>query len=131
MITENIIRMNANTYELCIKQITAILQELKKLKELKGFSGDMDLLDEIRKAYDLLTDLSCDWSIGIQEIYKIWGNYILHSDASKQEKENDWTIISGFLNSLGKLRSHSDYITTSQIFFEELLTAIEHEEITV
>lgn len=112
-------------------QLKAVMQELKKLKQLKGISGDMDLLDEIRKAYDLLTDLSCDWNIGIEEIYKIWGYYILHSDASKQEKENDWTIISGFLNSLGKLRSHSDYITTSQTFFEELLTAVEHEEINI
>lgn len=109
-------------------QLKAILQELKKLK---GIAGDMDLLDEIRKAYTLLTDLSYDWNTGMEEVYKIWGYYILHSGNSKQEKENDWTIISGFLNSLGKLRSHSDYITTSQTFFEELLTAVEHEEINI
>lgn len=123
--------MKNETYELYKNQITLILQELKKLKELKGIAGDMDLLDEIRKAYNLLTDLSYDWNTGMEEVYKIWGYYILHSDVSKQEKENDWTIISGFLNSFGKLRTHSDYIATSQIFFEELLTAIEQEEITV
>lgn len=112
-------------------QLKAILQELKKLKELKGIAGDMDLLDEIRKAYTLLTDLSYDWKTGMEEVYKIWGYYILHSDNSEKERQNDWTIISGFLNSLGKLLSHSDYITTSQIFFEELLTAVEHEEINI
>lgn len=131
MITENITMMNDKTYELYKNQITVVLQELKKLKQLKGISGDMDLLDEIRKTYDLLTDLSCDWSIGIEEIYKIWGYYILYSDVSETEKGNDWIIISNFLNALGKLRTHSDYITTNQIFFEELLTAIEQEEITV
>ena len=123
--------MDDNTYELYTKQIIVVLQELKKLKQLKSITGDMDLLDEIRKAYNLLTDLSGDWSIGIKEIYKIWGYYILHSNTSKKEKENDWIIISNFLNALGKLRTHSDYITTNQIFFEELLTAIEHEEIIV
>lgn len=131
MITENITVMKNETYEVYKNQITLILQELKKLKELKGIAGDMDLLDEIRKAYNLLTDLSYDWNTGMEEVYKIWGYYILHSDVSKQEKENDWIIISNFLNALGKLRTHSDYIATSQIFFEELLTAIEQEEITV
>lgn len=123
--------MKNETYEVYKNQITLILLELKKLKELKGIAGDMDLLDEIRKAYNLLTDLSYDWNTGMEEVYKIWGYYILHSDVSKQEKENDWIIISNFLNALGKLRTHSDYIATSQIFFEELLTAIEQEEITV
>ncbi len=110
------------------KQLKIVLQELKKLKQLKGISGDMDLLDEIRKAYNLLTDLFIDWSIGGEKIYKIWGYYILHSDASMQEKESDWSIISAFLVVLGKLQSHTDYITTNQIFLEELLTATEHEE---
>lgn len=112
-------------------QLKTVLQELKKLKQFKGISGDMDLLDEIRKAYNLLTDLSGDWSIGIEEIYKIWGYYILHSNTSEKEKENDWNIISNFLIPLGKLQTHSDYITTNQIFFEELLTAIEHEKIII
>lgn len=114
-----------------LDQLKVVLQELKRLKQLKNISGDMDLLDEIRKAYNLLTDLSYDWSIGIEEIYKIWDYYILHSNVSEKEKENNWKIISTFLKSLGQLRTHSDYITTSQIFFEELLTAIEHEEIIV
>lgn len=131
MITENITVMKNETYEVYQNQITLILQELKKLKELKGIAGDMDLLDEIRKAYNLLTDLSYDWNTGMEEVYKIWGYYIIHSGNSEKEKQNDWIIISGFLNSLGKLRTHSDYITTSQIFFEELLTAIEQEEIAV
>ncbi|WP_304590733.1 hypothetical protein [Bacteroides acidifaciens] len=120
--------MDDNTYELYTKQIVVVLQELKKLKQLKGISGDMDLLDEIRKAYNLLTDLSGDWSIGVEKIYKILGYYILHSDASMQEKESDWSIISAFLVVLGKLQSHNDYIATNQILFEELLTTIEHEE---
>lgn len=114
-----------------LNQLKMVIQELKKLKQLKSISGDMDLLDEIRKAYDLLTDLSCDWSVGIEEIYKIWGCYMLHSDASEKEKENDWIIISNFLIALGKVRTHSDYITTSQTSFEELLTAVEHGEIIV
>ena len=123
--------MDDNTYELYTKQIIVVLQELKKLKQLKGISGDMDLLDEIRKAHDLLTDLSYDWNIGIEEIYKTWGYYILHSHIPEKEKENDWMIISNFLNALGKLCTHSDYISTTQIFLEELLTAVEHKEITV
>lgn len=114
-----------------LNQLKTVLQELKKLKQFKGISGDMDLLDEIRKVYNLLTDLSGDWSIGIEEIYKIWGYYIIRSDASEKEKGNDWNIISNFLIALEKFRTHSDYITTNQIFFEELLTAIEHEEIIV
>ena len=114
-----------------LDQLKVVLTELKHLKLFKSISGDMDLLDEIRKANDLLTDSSCDWRIGIEEIYKVWGYYIIHSYAPEVEKENDWMIISNFLNALGKLRTHSDYITTNQIFLEELLTAIEHEEITV
>ena len=50
------------------KQLKIVLQELKKLKQLQGVSGDMDLLDEIRKEYNLLTDLSGDWSIGVEKI---------------------------------------------------------------
>lgn len=118
-------------HELYARQLTVVLQELKKLKQLKGISGDMDLLDEIRKEYNLLTDLSYDWSIGTEEIYKIWGHYILHSNASAKEKENDWIIISNFLNVLGKLQIHSDYIRMKQRFLEELLTNIEQEEISV
>lgn len=114
-----------------LSQLKVVIQELKKLKQLKGIAEDMDLLDEIRKVNDLLTDLSCNWGIGIQEFYKIWGYYILHSTISIEEKENNWNIISNFLNVLGQLRTYSDYITTNQIFFEELLTAIEHEEITI
>lgn len=86
MITENITVMKNETYEVYKNQITLILLELKKLNELKGIAGNMDLLDEIRKAYNLLTDLSYDWNTGMEEVYKIWGYYILHSDVSKQEK---------------------------------------------
>lgn len=123
--------MCMDVHELYTKQVAVVLQELKKLKQLKRMSGDMDLLDEFRKAYNLLNDLSCDWNPGIEEIYKIWGDYILHANVSEREKENDWMIISNFLNALGKLRTHSDYIAASQMFFEEFLTAIEDEKISV
>lgn len=111
-------------------QLKATLQEFKRLKQLKGIAGDMDLSDEIRKANDLLTDLSYDWSIGIDTIFKMWGYYILHSNISTAQKEYEWNTVATFLKALEQLRTHSDYIQTNQIFFEELITSIEHEEIT-
>lgn len=120
-----------NNREIYLTQLTVAMAELKKLKQIKGINGDMDLLDEFRQANDLLTDLSYDWSIGIDAIFKIWGYYILHADISTEQKENDWNIITTFLKVLGQLHSHSNYIRTNLVFFEELTIAIDHEEITV
>ena len=97
-------------------QIIVIIENIKELKQLKSINGDMDLSDEIRKVNDLLTNLSYDWSIGIEAIFKIWGFYILHSGISTEQKEKDWNTITTFLRALGQLRTHTDYIQTNQYF---------------
>ena len=50
---------------------------------------------------------------------------------SDKEKENNWINISNLLLVLMKIQSHSDYIQSNQIFFEDLLTAIENREIEI
>ncbi|RHV86817.1 hypothetical protein [Culturomica massiliensis] len=115
----------------CLEQLKRVIQELKKLKEIMRINGDQDALDEIRKMTELFTDIDYDFSVGVEEIHKIWGYYLLNSGISDKEKENNWSILSSLLLTLMKIQSHTDYIQSNQIFFEDLLTAIENKEVEI
>lgn len=114
-----------------LKQLKIVIQELKKLKESRKLNGDQDALDELRKITEIFTHIDFDFSLGVEEIHKIWGYYILKSGISDKEKENNWIILSNLLLVLMKIQSHSDYIRSNQIFFEYLLTAIDNREIEI
>lgn len=114
-----------------LEQLKRVIQELKKLKEIMKIDGDQDALDEIRKTTEVFTHIDYDFSVGVEEIHKIWGYYILNSGISDNEKANNWIILSNLILTLMKIQSHSDYIQSNQIFFEDLLTAIENKEIDI
>ena len=122
--------MNDNRTEY-LEQLKIVIEELKKLKQIMRIDGNQDALDEIRKTSEVFTDIDYDFSVGTEEIYKIWGYYLLNSAMSDKEKENNWINISNLLLVLMKIQSHSDYIQSNQIFFEDLLTAIENREIEI
>lgn len=123
--------MGENNRTEYLEQLKRVIQELKKLKEIMRIDGDQDTLDEIRKTSEVFTDIDYDFSVGVEEIYKIWGYYLLNSGMSDKEKESNWINISNLLLILMKIQSHSDYIQSNQIFFEDLLTAIENREIEI
>lgn len=114
-----------------LEQLKRVIQELKKLKEIRKIDGDQDALDEIRKTTEIFTHIDYDFSIGVKEIHKIWGCYILNSEISDNEKANNWIILSNLILTLMRIQSHSDYIQSNQIFFEDLLTSIENKEIEI
>ena len=122
--------MNDNRTEY-LEQLKRVIEELKKLKQIMRIDGYQDALDEIRKTSEVFNNLDYDFSVGVEEIYKIWGYYLLNSGMSDKEKENNWINISNLLLVLMKIQSHSDYIQSNQIFFEDLLTAIENREIEI
>lgn len=120
-----------NTRTEYLEQLKRVIQELKKLKEIRKIDGDQDALDEIRKTTEIFTHIDYDFSIGVKEIHKIWGCYILNSGVSDNEKANNWIILSNLILTLMRIQSHSDYIQSNQIFFEDLLTSIENKEIEI
>lgn len=123
--------MGENNRTEYLEQLKIVIEELKKLKQIMRIDGNQDALDEIRKTSEVFTDIDYDFSVGTEEIYKIWGYYLLNSAMSDKEKENNWINISNLLLVLMKIQSHSDYIQSNQIFFEDLLTAIENNEIEI
>lgn len=56
-----------------LKQLKIVIQELKKLKENRKLNGDQDALDELRKITEIFTHIDFDFSLGVEEIHKIWG----------------------------------------------------------
>lgn len=122
--------MNDNRTEY-LEQLRKVIKELKKLKKIRRINGDQDALDEIRKITEIFTHIDYDFSVWVREIHKIWGYYILNFGVSDKEKKNNWIILSNLLLVLMKIQSHSDYIQSNQIFFEDLLTAIDHKEIEI
>lgn len=123
--------MEENNRTEYLEQLKIVIQELKKLKEIRKINGDQDALDELRKITEVFAQIDFDFSLGVEEIHKIWGYYILNSGISDKEKENNWIILSNLLLVLMKIQSHSDYIRSNQIFFEDLLTAIDNREIEI
>lgn len=123
--------MEENNRTEYLEQLKIVIQELKKLKQIRKINGDQDALDEIRRITEIFTHIDFDFSLGVEEIHKIWGYYILNSGTSDKEKENNWIILSNLLLVLMKIQSHSDFIQSNQIFFEDLLTAIDNREIEI
>lgn len=123
--------MEENNKTEYLEQLRKVIKELKKLKEIRRINGDQDALDEIRKITEIFTHIDYDFSVWVREIHKIWGYYILNSGVPDKEKENNWIILSNLLLVLMKIQSHSDYIQSNQIFFEDLLTAIDNKEIEI
>lgn len=87
--------MNDNRTEY-LEQLRKVIKEMKKLKEIRRLNGDQDALDEIRKVTEIFTHIDYDFSVGVREIHKIWGYYILNSGVSDKEKENNYSFQSTF-----------------------------------
>lgn len=104
-----------------LKQVEIVFLELKKLKEIKGISGDMDISDELRTMNEFLEVSSYDWNIILEPLMDMAKNYLLHTDIPLKNKENTWDLLVTFINIISRLSKYSTYISSWQTLCEEIL----------
>lgn len=110
-----------------LNQLNTVLAEIKKLKEMKGVSGDMDLLDEVRVMNDFLMASDYDWNIIIDVLLDIFQCYMFRSGASLKDKENVYVVIAAFIKKVAELNRYRGYTRSLQIITEKILTETDHD----
>lgn len=109
--------------------IRKIATELKKIKEVRGISGEMTLSDEIDKVVDLCELLKNSWTTQIEALSTLQQKYTLNSIELSKDNENCcWQQVSKLIVNLANLNQYADYVATLGMILELVSLIVQRDE---